>query len=150
VKTRFQKFSFKRNLYRYILGREMYTDVYPGGVGGNVSVAAPAAEGKRIKVLGERRWFFDDQYWADISSMDVLVSTGVTTGVSSGVTGGSSMAAAALGSTGGSGGLVDWRGAASLLLSNGDHIQHTCVFDSTGRSGDTAVGPGTMDEMCWG
>ena len=29
--------------HAHLLGREMYTDVYPGGVGGNVSAASPAA-----------------------------------------------------------------------------------------------------------
>ena len=35
-------------------------------------------------------------------------------------------------------------------LRSGDHVQHTCIFDSTGRSEPTVFGEETLDEMCWG
>jgi len=31
----------------------------------------------------------------------------------------------------------------------GDHIQSTCVFDSSSRSAATVMGVETTDEMCW-
>eukprot|EP00747_Dinoflagellata_sp_TGD_P079662 gnl/TRDRNA2_/TRDRNA2_160597_c0_seq1.p1 gnl/TRDRNA2_/TRDRNA2_160597_c0~~gnl/TRDRNA2_/TRDRNA2_160597_c0_seq1.p1 ORF type:complete len:671 (+),score=101.03 gnl/TRDRNA2_/TRDRNA2_160597_c0_seq1:77-2089(+) len=48
----------------------------------------------------------------------------------------------------------DDQGAVNLLnenltLKTGDHIQSTCIFDSTGRSEDTFIGEETSDEMCW-
>jgi hypothetical protein len=37
----------------------------------------------------------------------------------------------------------------NISLETGDHIQSTCVFDSTSRSADTEMGVETVDEMCW-
>ena len=34
-------------------------------------------------------------------------------------------------------------------LQNGDVLQSTCVFDSTGLSKGVAFGPATTDEMSW-
>jgi hypothetical protein len=36
-----------------------------------------------------------------------------------------------------------------IEVQTGDHVQATCVFDSTGRPGDTVIGKETTDEMCW-
>eukprot|EP00747_Dinoflagellata_sp_TGD_P162185 gnl/TRDRNA2_/TRDRNA2_179508_c0_seq1.p1 gnl/TRDRNA2_/TRDRNA2_179508_c0~~gnl/TRDRNA2_/TRDRNA2_179508_c0_seq1.p1 ORF type:complete len:626 (+),score=62.05 gnl/TRDRNA2_/TRDRNA2_179508_c0_seq1:109-1986(+) len=37
----------------------------------------------------------------------------------------------------------------NITLQTGDHIQSTCVMDSTGRETPTFIGEETIDEMCW-
>jgi hypothetical protein len=37
----------------------------------------------------------------------------------------------------------------NITLKSGDHVQTTCIFDSTARSETTVMGQETIDEMCW-
>jgi len=44
---------------------------------------------------------------------------------------------------------TELKGVKGLVLKNGDILQSTCVYDSTGRSEATTFATGTSDEMCW-